>query len=90
MEVIRTEIELPKELLLICRVKESEIDIFLKKLIAVELYKEEIVSMGKAAEIAGISKIDFIDFLRERKIPVRYGREEIEKDIETLKKLELW
>ena len=38
--------------------------------IAVSLYGKRKVSLGKAAEIAGLSQEEFMDILRERSIPV--------------------
>ena len=38
-------------------------------LLAVALFQEEEVSVGKGAEIAGLSYRDFLDALRERGIP---------------------
>ncbi len=42
------------------------------------------VSLGKAAEIAGLDRIEMMDLLRERKVPVQYGTDDLERDIKTL------
>jgi predicted HTH domain antitoxin len=41
-----------------------------KRLIAVKLYQDRSVSVGRAAEIAGMNRIDFETYLSEREIPV--------------------
>lgn len=55
-----------------------------KLLIALELYREGRVSLGKAAEIAGLSIRDFMYELRARRIPLSYDVEELEYDLEII------
>jgi len=52
-ETIRVEVELPKTSSLTAKVKETELNKFIREALAVELYRERKVSLGKAAEIAG-------------------------------------
>ncbi|MCS4540926.1 MAG: UPF0175 family protein [Euryarchaeota archaeon] len=63
--------------LLISGIKEYKIKL------AVELYRAEKISLGKAAEIADISIWEMMDILREQKIPLAYrlsdAREEIKR-----------
>jgi predicted HTH domain antitoxin len=51
--------------------------------LAVELYRAEKISIGKATEIAGVSIWEMSDILKEQKIPLAYrisdAREEIKK-----------
>ena len=57
---------------------------------AVELYKEGEVSLGKAAEIAGVTTIEFKDILADRGIRREVGSrsmEELEKGVERIKRL---
>ena len=57
---------------------------------AVELYKEGVVSLGKAAEIAGVTTIEFKDILADRGIRREVGSrsmEELEKGVERIKRL---
>ena len=52
--------------------------------LAVKLFDDEVVSVGKAAKLAGMSQSEFIDHLGALKIPVvRYGKEELEKELIT-------
>ena len=52
--------------------------------LAIALFQEEEISVGRAAEVAGLSYRDFLDALRERGIPAYVydddedGRREIE------------
>ena len=59
----------------------------LREIIAVNLYKDGLISLGKTSEIAGVSKWEMFDILAAKKIPVQYYPEDLEEDIETLKSL---
>ncbi|NQE53492.1 hypothetical protein C5S29_07855 [ANME-1 cluster archaeon GoMg3.2] len=62
----------------------------LRTVAAVELYKEGEVSLGKAAEIAGVTRIEFKDILADRGIRREVGSrsvEELEKGVERIKRL---
>jgi len=53
---------------------------------ALKLYKEQKVTTWKAAEIAGISLYEFIDVLKNRRIPAQYTTEDLEEDLRELAK----
>lgn len=56
-------------------------------LLAIGLFREEDVSVGKAAEIAGLSYRAFLDALRERGIPAFvYDEEAFEADMAFLQR----
>lgn len=57
------ELNVPRDLLGALNVTEKELGPHLKKLVALELFREERISSGKAAELLGISKAEFIDLL---------------------------
>ena len=52
--------------------------------IAVALYQREILSLGKAAELANLHRFAFQAALSERQVPVNYGLEDLEVDMATL------
>lgn len=52
--------------------------------LAVKLFDEETISLGKAAKLAGVTQNEFINHLGALKIPVaRYGVEELAQEVET-------
>ena len=62
----------------------------LKTVAAIELYKDGAVSLGKAAEIAGVTTIEFKDILADRGIRREVGSrsvEELEKGVELIERL---
>ena len=56
--------------------------------VAVRLFAAERISSGYAAEMLGISRWDFLELLKERKIPVcSYGEGDLDREIATLENL---
>ncbi len=83
----KISIDVPKDLIHILKVRERELPKVLREIIAVNLYKEGLISLGKASEIAGVSRWEMFDILAAKKIPLQYYPEDLEEDIETLKKV---
>ena len=52
--------------------------------IAIGLYKREEVSLGRAAEVAGISSVQMLGELGRRHIPINYGPDDLQADMATL------
>ena len=69
--------------LLISGIKEYKVKL------AVELYRTEKISIGKATEMAGVSIWEMVDILRGQKIPLAYrisdAREEIRRILKEYK-----
>lgn len=57
---------------------------YIRKLIALELFREKKISLGKASEIAGLSVDEMISLLKEKEISLNYSEENFEKDLKTL------
>ena len=83
----KISIDVPKDLIHVLKVRERELPKVLREIIAVNLYKEGLISLGKASEIAGVSRWEMFDILATKKIPLQYYPEDLEEDIETLKKM---
>lgn len=57
---------------------------------AVEMYKKNKVSLARAAELAGLTSIEFKEILRDRGIKVvlgRKGKKEIKKQMKLIRKV---
>ena len=52
--------------------------------IAIGLYKREQVSLGRAAEVAGLTSVDFLAELGRRRIPINYGVDDLKSDLAAL------
>jgi predicted HTH domain antitoxin len=50
--------------------------------LAVKLFDDEVLSLGKAAKLAGVSQSEFINHLGALKIPLaRYGADELAQEV---------
>ncbi len=76
--------EIPKELL--TGMEKEELVEEIKLFMAVRLYEKEALSLGKAAELVGKDKEEFMSVLSEHGIDViRYSKEELDEEIKILK-----
>lgn len=55
--------------------------------LAIGLFVSEEATLGQAAEIAGLSQIDFLRELGKRRISIHYGAEELASDLRTVEDL---
>jgi len=55
--------------------------------VAIGLYKRDAVSLGRAAEVAGLGTPEFLNELQRRRIPVNYDPDDLRQDLECLDKL---
>jgi predicted HTH domain antitoxin len=69
-----------------CRQNGFEVQKDLKQCLAVRLYQNSIVSIGKAAELAGMDRVEFEYFLSNNNIPIsNLTLGDIMADVEKLK-----
>ena len=80
-------LEIPAELKQALRVPPEEQLARLRRELAVRLYQKDLLSFGKARELAGMSKWEFHFLLGEEGIVRRYDAEELEEDLRTLESL---
>lgn len=59
-----------------------------KKLLALKCYKDKVLSLGKSAELSGLSLWDFMEFLGENNVDiVDYSEEQLLKEFKSVEKL---
>ena len=75
--------EVPREILDSARLTVAD----LKVEIAVHLYEQQRLSIGKARELAGMSLWEFRQLLASRRIHPHYDVEDLDEDLDTLRKL---
>lgn len=78
------QLDIPQEILDSARLSVDEI----KAELALTLYTQRRLSIGKAHELAALSLWEFRQLLASRRIPVAYGESELEEDLETLASFE--
>ncbi|MCI0416263.1 UPF0175 family protein [bacterium] len=81
-------VEVPEELIRAAKLSGKSASQEITKILALELFREKVISVGKAAELSGISIEEFMDFAAKRDVPLHYELEDLENDqklAETLK-----
>ena len=74
-------VELPAALLQAANLDSSNISGDAARLLALELFREERVSLGRAAELCQTPLAAFMDFVALHGVsPIRYGPKELEED----------
>lgn len=73
-------LSIPDETLRAVPISEQE----LRQEVALFLYGRGL-ALGKAAAVAGMERLAFRHLLASRRIPVQYGVEDLERDVETLR-----
>lgn len=63
-------INVPEEILLNLHENEDDFAIYMKSMLAVDLYKNRKVSLGYCADIADMTKEDFIKYLGQNNISI--------------------
>ena len=59
-----------------------------RKLLALKFFRDKTLSLGKATQLSGLSKWDFIEYLSENMVPVvDHDEDEIKREFETTEKL---
>ena len=61
---------------------ESEIESRLRIELAVALYAQGILSLGKASELADMSRLSFGELIGKRNIPRHYTEEDLKQDLD--------
>ena len=79
MSVSQT-IEIPQDVLDSARLTKDQMRIEL----AISLYSQRRLSIGKARELAGLSLWEFRQFLGQRRIPAHYDITDMKEDIHVL------
>jgi predicted HTH domain antitoxin len=84
MGTVHAVIDLPEELYLSLSVSgltKDRIASESRKLLAMKCFKEKVLSLGRSAELSGLSKWDFIDYLNENGVPiVDYDEDELARE----------
>lgn len=83
----KCEITLPEKIVNFLGLPRRELGKALERELAVHFFETEVLTFGQARQLSGMSVWDFIEFLKDRKIPLRYGLLEYEEDSETLERL---
>ena len=87
METVR--VDLPSALLKAANIQDGDISAEAARLLALELYREEKVSLQRAAELCETPLAAFMDFVAQHGVPaLRYSLEDLEEESRSIDSLE--
>ncbi len=75
------QLSIPDSVLQAVRLPEKRLEQELLKELAIALYSQELLSFGKARELAVMGHYEFGQLLGERGVLRHYGSEELEEDL---------
>ncbi len=85
MSIQTISIEFPDDVLLALNESENELKVRIKVTLAMQLYGLNKLTIGKAAQLAGLSRLEFEKELSKNKIPIsNLTEKDILKDIKVL------
>ncbi len=87
MEEYKCEISLPAIIVRTLGLTRDQLGSTLQKELAIHFFEKGEISFGQARKLSGLSVWDFIEILRDNKIPLHYDIGELEEDSETIKEL---
>jgi predicted HTH domain antitoxin len=84
------QVDLPVDLISVAKLDQgSDISREAAKLIALELFREDKISLGRAAELCQTPIEAFMDYAGEHGVALHYGLEELEEDRRNIARLGL-
>jgi predicted HTH domain antitoxin len=82
-------VEIPLELVSVAGLDAGDLSAETARLLALELYREDKVSLGRAAELCAMAVERFMEYAAQRHVPLHYGANDLEEDRRTLERLGL-
>lgn len=87
MQTVRADI--PADLVVAAGLDAASLSEEATRLLALELYRKEKVTLGRAAELCHTSLEQFMEFAGRHNVSLHYGAEELEEDRRTFERLGL-
>ncbi|TVQ57080.1 MAG: UPF0175 family protein [Spirulina sp. DLM2.Bin59] len=76
------QLSIPQSIIESIRLPENRMEAELLKELALALYTQELLSLGKARELANLNYYQFSQLLGERNIPRHYTETELQEDLD--------
>jgi predicted HTH domain antitoxin len=80
-------IEIPEDVLEAMKLPPVEAAARLRTELALRLYEKRLLSFGKARKLSGKTRWEFHELLGEQGVARTYDQEELEQDLDTLRRL---
>ena len=89
MDTVTVKMDFPKDILLAADISEANAPSDIKKHLSLYMFKERILSFGKASELSGMNKLEFMEFAGGKGISLNYGVEDYQDDLSAIRNLGL-
>ena len=90
IEIMQTvRVEIPVDLVVVAGMDPDDISAHATLLIALELFREDKLSLGRAAELCRLPIEKFMEFAGRHNVSLHYGAEDLEEDRRTFERLGL-
>ncbi len=77
-------LDIPEDILVSIKIPRNRLKTDLRRDLAIQLYRENLISFANAHRLADMTKIEFHYLLGERQISRQYDVEDYEQDLENL------
>lgn len=84
MEMSTIQLQLPRHLLSQAGLSLHSLDEEVRQIIALFLYEQKRISLGKACELAGMTIWEFLEGNTRWEIPIAYNEDDLSADLERL------
>jgi predicted HTH domain antitoxin len=82
-------VEIPEDVLRLAGLPDASASSRATHLLALELFREGRVSLGRAAELAGVGIEEFMEFSADRQVSLHYTEADLAEDRATAERLKL-
>jgi len=89
MDNVSIKLDLPKDILLAANISEASASRDVKKYLSLYMFKERLLSFGKAADLAGMDKLSFMELAGSKGISLNYDENDYLEDLQIIKRLAL-
>ena len=89
MNTVSVNMLLPKDVLLAVDISEVNASAAVRWLLALFMFKERMLSFGKAAELSGLSKQEFLEYVGGKGVSLNYDTNDYLEDMNTIREMGL-
>lgn len=87
MQLREVKIAIPQDIYFALDEDENELGVQMRRMLAIQFYLKKKLTIGKAAQLAGISKFEFETLLSENQIPISLlTKEDVMADVKKIDK----
>ena len=81
--------DFPRDVLLAADISEVNAPADIKRHLALYMFKERMLSFGKASELSGLDKLGFMELAGSKCVSLNYDEDDYQEDLKTIKDLGL-